>query len=127
MQTKTVVPGKVDKENNSNRKFKIKKEKGTEVDISIEIVDEGVYEVVKLSIDSLPATMNDGKPITWYNNFAIKKNGEHINQRYFVTVPGIKPTDVVIFDGNGNPYYYTGTVTNDTFEMTDGDPAVGNA
>ena len=33
----------------------------------------------------------------------------------------------VIFDGNGDPYYYTGAITDDTFEVTDGDPGVGGS
>lgn len=124
MQNKVVVPGKVDKVN--NKKFKIKKEKGNEQDVSIEIVDDGDYVVDKLSIDGLPATMSDGNPIRWINNFAIKKNGQYINQKFFVTLPPVGNSRVIIFDGNGNPYYYTGAVINDTIELTDGDPAVGN-
>lgn len=123
MQNKVVVSGKVDKL--SNKKFKIKKDKNSETDLTIEIVDDGVYDVEKLSVDGLPATMNDGKTIHWFNNFAIKKAGQYINQRYTVTIPGLGSSQLVIFDGNGEPYYYTGQVTNDTFELTDGDPAVG--
>jgi hypothetical protein len=33
----------------------------------------------------------------------------------------------VVYDGNGNPYYYTGDVVKNTFELTDGDPAIGRA
>jgi len=127
-QNKTVVAGFVQK--NSNKKFRIKKQKGTEVDIDIEIVDDGDYEVEKLSTDDLPTTMNDGNPITWFNNFGIKKNGQYINQKFKVTIPGISSmgkSKLVIFDGNGDPYYYTGQIINDTFEMTDGDPATGKA
>jgi len=128
-QNKIVVPGKVQKDN--SRKFKIKKDKNSEVDVDIEIVDDGDYEVDKLSIDGLPTQMNNGASITWYNNFAIKKNGQYINQKYKVTIPGIVTIlgnlKLVIFDGNGNPYYYTGAITNDTFELTDGDPGVGGS
>jgi hypothetical protein len=123
MQNKIVIPGKAKKLNNN--KFKIDKDKKSEIDITIEIVDEGQYSVDKLSIEGLPATMNDGSPIEWLNNFAVKKAGQYINQRYFVTIPGIGNSKLVIFDGNGDPYYYTGKVTNDTFELTDGDPAIG--
>ncbi|MCE9647523.1 MAG: hypothetical protein K8S20_16135 [Chloroflexi bacterium] len=123
MQNKVVVPGKVEKIN--KRKFKIKKDKGSENDLTVEIVEDGDYQVEKLSIDGLPATMVDGNPIAWFNNFAIKKNGQYINQRFFVTLPSIGDSKVIIFDGNGNPYYYTGTIENNTIELTDGDPAIG--
>jgi hypothetical protein len=123
MQNKVVVPGKVEKIN--KRKFKIKKEKGSENDLTVEIVEDGDYQVEKLSIDGLPAAMVDGNPIAWFNNFAIKKNGQYINQRFFVTLPSIGDSKVIIFDGNGNPYYYTGTIENNTIELTDGDPAIG--
>jgi len=127
-QDKVVVPDKVQKD--SNRKFKIKKDKTSEVDTDIEILEEGNYEVDKLSVDGLPTNMYDGNPIRWFNNFAIKKNGQYINQKYKVTIPGISnlgSSRLVIFDGNGDPYYYTGAIVNDTFELTDGDPATGGS
>lgn len=123
MQNKVVVPGKVKKE--SNKKYKIKKDKASESDITIEIVEDGNYEVEKLSVEGLPTNMSDGSPISWINNFAIKKKGQYINQRYFVTLPPVGKSRIIIFDGNGNPYYYTGEVKNDTIELTDGDPAIG--
>ena len=128
MQNKIVISGRVQK--NSNKNFKIRKYKESEVDVDIEIVDDGDYQVDKLSIDGLPTNMHDGTPIRWFNNFAIKKNGQYINQRYKVTIPGISnlgASRLVIFDGNGDPYYYTGAIVNDTFELTDGDPAVGTS
>jgi len=127
-QNKVVVPGKVQKE--SNRKFKIKKDKNSEVDTDIDILEDGDYEVEKLSVDGLPTHMNDGNAIGWFNNFAIKKNGQYINQKYKITIPGISNmgnSKLVIFDGNGNPYYYTGEIINDTFELTDGDPGIGGS
>lgn len=127
-QNKTVVPGKVQKD--SNRKFKIKKDKSSEVDIDIDIEEDGDYDVEKLSTDGLPTHMDDGNPITWFNNFAIKKNGQYINQKFKVKIAGISNmgnSKLVIFDGNGNPYYYTGAINDDTFELTDGDPATGKA
>jgi hypothetical protein len=132
MQNKVVIPNKVQKVGTGNRKFKIMKDKGNEVDADVEIVDDPkdkdiTFEVVKLSVDGLPPTMHDGKPIRWFNNFAIRRNSEYINERYFVTIPGLGSSGVVIFDGNGDPYYYTGSVTNDTIELTDGDPAIGGA
>jgi len=127
-QNKVVIPGKVQKDN--NRKFKIKKDKTSEIDTDVEILEDGDYQVDKLSVDSLPNHMHDGTPIRWFNNFSIKKNGQYINQKYKITIPGISnmgSSRLVIFDGNGNPYYYTGTIVNDTFEMTDGDPGVGGS
>ncbi|HSG44724.1 MAG TPA: hypothetical protein VLA72_16365 [Anaerolineales bacterium] len=125
-QNKKVVPGKVQK--NSNKNYKIKKDKDSEVDIDIEIEEDGIYEVEKLSLDGLPTHMNDGTSIKWFNNFGIKKNGQYINQKYKVTIAGISNlgnSRLVIFDGNGDPYYYTGAIVDDTFELTDGDPSIG--
>lgn len=127
MQNKVVVKGKVDKHPTHNKKFKIRSHKSHEFDLDIEILGDGDYEVEKLSTDDLPATMNDGKAIRWLNNFYIKKNGQHINERFLVTIPNIEKSRLVIYDGNGNPYYYTGDIKNNTFELTDGDPAVGKS
>ena len=127
-QNKIIVKGKVQKE--SNRRFKIEKGKDSEVDVEIDIEEDGDYEVDKLSVDGLPAAMHDGAAIHWFNNFAIKKNGQYINQKYKITIAGISnmgKSKLVIFDGNGDPYYYTGKITNDTFELTDGDPGTGKA
>lgn len=127
-QSKVVVPGKVQKD--SNRKFKIKKDQASESDVDIEIEEDGDYQVDKFSVDGLPTQMYDGNPIRWINNFGVKKNGQYINQKYKVTIPGLSNrgnSRLVIFDGNGDPYYYTGAITNDTFELTDGDPATGMA
>lgn len=127
-QNKVVITGRVDKTN--NRKFKIRKDKTNEIDVDIDIVEDGDYSVEKLSVDGLPTKMYDGSPIRWFNNFAIKKNGQYINQPFKVTIAGISNlgnSRLVIFDGNGDPYYYTGAIIDDTFELTDGDPAVGAA
>ncbi len=127
-QNKTVVPGKVQKDN--NKKYKIKKDKNSEVDIDIDIEEDGDFDVEKLSTDDLPTAMHDGTSIKWFNNFAIKKNGQYINQKFKVKINGISNlgnSKLVIFDGNGDPYYYTGAITDDTFELTDGDPAIGSA
>jgi hypothetical protein len=127
MQKKVVVSGKVQK--NNSRKFKIQKDKDTEIDVDVEIEEDGAYEVEKLSIDGLPTHMYDGTPIRWFTNFAIKKNGQYINQRYKVKIPGIsnlRSSRLVIYDGNGDPYYYTGSIVDDTFELTDGDPGIGS-
>jgi hypothetical protein len=125
MQNKVVIKNKVEKNKANNKIYKIKSHKNSEFDLTIELTGDGDYEVEKLSLEGLPAAMNDGKPIRWLNNFAIKKNGQHINERFFVTIPHIEDSRLVIYDGNGNPYYYTGEIKNNTFELTDGDPAVG--
>ena len=125
MQNKVVVPGKVEKDKSNHKKYKIIKDKSSESDITIELTGDGEYEVEKLSVDGLPTAMTDGSPIRWFNNFAIKKNGQYINERFFVTIPDGGSSRLVIFDGNGNPYYYTGEIKNNTIELTDGDPAGG--
>ena len=124
MQPKVVIQGKVEKKD--NKKFKVKAHKNDEVDIDIEIDDDGDYEVEKLSVDGLPETIED-KPIKWLNNFAIKKAGNYINQRYKVKIPGLGSGRVVLVDNNshGNPYFYTGPVEDDTLILSDGDPAIG--
>lgn len=127
MQNKVVVPGKVKKDKNNPKKYKIEKDKNSESDVTIELTGDGDYDVEKLSVDGLPTAMNDGTPIRWFNNFAIKKNGQYINERFFVTIPNGGSSRLVIFDGNGNPYYYTGEINNNTIELTDGDPAGGFA
>ncbi|MBK8616995.1 MAG: hypothetical protein IPN96_07750 [Anaerolineales bacterium] len=125
MQKKTVVKDKVKQDKGNRKKYKIEKDNKSESDLTIEIVDDGDYEIEKLSIDGLPTHMADGNPIRWINNFFIKKNGQYINQRYFVTLPPVGKSRIIIFDGKGDPYYYTGEVKDNTIELTDGDPAMG--
>lgn len=127
MQNKNVIPGKIDRLSKKN--FKIQKDRASEIDADIEIMEDGDYEVEKLSTEGLPTHMGDGTSIRWFTNFAIKKNGQYINQRYFVTIAGLSSpkSKVVILDRSSKdaPYYYTGKVVNDTIELTDGDPSVG--
>ena len=134
---KQVVPGRVQK--NSNQKFKIQKQQDAELDVDIDIEEDGDYDVEKLSIDGLPATMDDSKPnstpIRWFNNFSIKKNGLYLNQSFTVKIAGISALkaakkNLVIWDGNtnkGKPWVFTGDIVDDTIELTDGDPAVGSS
>jgi len=130
---KQVVIGKVQK--NSNRKFKIQKEKAAELDVDIDIEEDGDYEVDKLSVDGLPATMDNGTLIRWFNNFSIKKNGQYLNQSFKVKITGISAIraaqkNLVIWDGNtnsGKPWVFTGDIVDDTIELTDGDPAIGSS
>ncbi len=127
-----IIPGKVDRVN--NRKFSVRKDKESEIDATIEILNgngtaNGGYEVEKLSVEGLPEKMDDGTPIRWFNNFTVKKNGQYINQRYTVTIAGLSSSTskVVIIGSTGKPYYYTGKVVNDTIELMDGDPGTGHA
>jgi hypothetical protein len=131
---KTPVPGKVQKEN--NRKFKIKKDKGSEVDIEIDIEEDGDYTVTKLSIDDLDTELpGNGGSITWLNNFEIKENNSPINKPYKIKVPGLSAMitggkKLVIQDGNRNnskPYLHDVPVVDDTFDFSDGDPAMGTS
>lgn len=134
---KKVIAGKVQK--NNRKKFKIQKQKDTELDVDIDIEEDGDYEVEKLSVDDLPATFVDDKgnsyPIRWFNNFSIKKNGQYINQSFKVTIAGLSAfkaagKKIVIWDGNtndGKPWEFSGNVSDDTIELTDGDPGVGSS
>ena len=135
--TKKIVGGKVQK--NNNRNFRVKKDKDSEVDIDIEIEVDGDYVVEKLSLDDLPSTVVDGGQtmnVVWHNNFSIKKGADYINQKFKVKLPNAKALvnagkKIVIFDGNSNngkPFIFPGDVADDdTFELTDGDPAIGSA
>ncbi len=116
-------------------------------DITINITSGGkddVFIVQKLSTDNLDKTVrvgNTDQQVVWFNNFAIKKknpsnpDGDPINQSYSVTIPGLSSwkasgRNIVIQDGNANSgraYIFTGNVTNDTIELTDGDPGVGGS
>jgi len=128
-QNKVIVHNKVQK--NNSRSFRIQKDQAFEYDVDVEIEEEGEYEVDKLSVTELPAAMPDGTQIRWFTNFSIKKNGQFINQKYTVKIANLAGilgnSKLVIFDGNGNPYYYTGEILEDSIEMTDGDPGFGGS
>jgi hypothetical protein len=125
MQNKVVIPGKVEKDKTNPKKYKIEKDKGSESDIEIEVTGDGDYDVEKLSVDGLPDRMPDGTSIRWFNNFSVKKNGQVIKERFFVTIPKGGNSRLVIIDSKGEPYYYAGEIKNNTIELTDGDPATG--
>jgi hypothetical protein len=126
--------------NSGHKKFKIKKGKGkAEKDVNIEILgddDDSDFEVQKLSVEGLPAKFG-ADDIAWLNNFAIKKRSTqaHINQPFKIKIAGLSAArdankKIVILDsnsGDAHPYEFTGTIIEDTFEFTDGDPAVGSA
>ena len=134
MADKTPITGKVKKD---GKKFKIKKadyknkdKKNNEIEIDVEVDDNGTYDVEKLSTEELPEKMSDGTSIRWFNNFYIKENGNYIKKKYTVTVPGLSnrgSSKLVVMGSDGVPQYYTGTISGDSFELTDGDPAVGGA
>lgn len=136
MKSKIVIPGQVEKQ--SNKKFKIKKEKSSERDVEVEIVEDASikitkeinYQVDKLSMVDLPAKMPDGKTIRWFNNFSIKKDGQILKQKFLIAITGLSSlgtSRVVILDSKDIPYYYEKPIINDTIELADGDPAVGAA
>ena len=131
MGKQSVVQGKV--QDQGNGRFKIEKGDGpNEVDIEIDLGGAGNYEVEKLSVDGLPTNLPppDNTSIRWFNNFSIKKDGQYINQRYMVTIPGLSgllgKSKLVIYSDMHDPNLYEyGAITSDTFELTDGDPGVG--
>ena len=137
---KKLISGKVTKEEKKSNgkkkfKFKVEKDKAGEVDVDVEIeVDESntdEFTVDKYSIDELPNSITnpDGTKtsINWLNNFSVKKNGSY-NVSYKATIPGISNlgnSKLVIYYGSGDPQYFKGTITNDTIDLTNGDPAIG--
>jgi hypothetical protein len=125
MEKKVIVPGKVEKGKVNPKKYKVKKDKASESDIEIEVTGDGDYDVEKLSVDGLPEKMSDGNTIRWFNNFIIKKNGQAIKEKYYVTIPDLEKSRLVIIDSKGEPYYYEGEIKNNTIELTDGDPGTG--
>ena len=129
MQKQTVIPDKV--QELGNKKFKVEKHSPSEIDATIEIVEDGTYVVEKLSADKLPEHMDDNQRtrIRWFNNFVITENGQPIKKHYYVTIAGLSSCNVVILDSSNNevPYYYKGTVNNDTIVLTNGDPSLGGA
>lgn len=130
---KIVVSNKVHRDKDNNKKFKIEKgNQPNEVDIEIDILETGNYEVEKLKVDELEKKMPqmpDGTSIRWLNNFSIKQNGQYIKGKtYTVTVPGLSErgsSRLVIYDDARGLYYYDGTINGNTFDLTDGDPGVG--
>jgi len=140
---KIPIPGKAKKKfPDNNRVFIIEKDTGitsTEIDLEIDIETEGTYSVVKLSTANLDKNLTNpdgttGPSITWLNNFEIRENNSPINKAYKIKVPGLSAMlaggkQLVIQDGNRNnskPYIHNVTVANDTFDFSDGDPAVGS-
>jgi hypothetical protein len=126
MEKKVIVPGKVEKGKVNPKKYKVEKDKASESDVEVRVTGDGDYDVEKLSVDGLPEKMPDGTLIRWFNNFQIKKSGQVINEKYYVTIPPLeKSSRLVIIDSKGVPYYYEGEIKDNTFELTDGDPGVG--
>ncbi len=132
------------KGNKGQKKFKINKgSKKGERDIELDVTsgsDNDVFIVETLDPEELGKYVTiDGKSveIEWFNNFQIKKEStsEPINQNYKVKIVGLKAWKdsgkaIVLQDGNvngGKPYVFTGDVTDDTIDLSDGDPGVGGA
>jgi hypothetical protein len=134
---KQVITGKVQKNPNNRKHFKIQKHNDNELEVEIDIEKDDDYVVEKLSVDGLPATIDDEKgnaiPIRWFNNFSIMKGKEYINQSFKVKIAGLSAVraakkNIVLWDGNSNnkkPWVFTGAVIDDTIELTDGDPGIG--
>jgi hypothetical protein len=129
---------KIEEKKNGRKKikFKVEKDKPNNRDADIEIdVDENNtddFTVESYSTDDLPSTITnpDGSKtnITWFNNFSVKKNGNY-NVTYKVTIPGISNlgnSRLVIYHGSGDPQYFSGSISGNTIELTNGDPAVGS-
>ncbi len=125
MENKVVIPGKVKKDKANPKKYKVEKDKASESDIEIQVTGEGDYDVEKLSVDGLPEKMTDGNPIRWFNNFIIRKNKQVIKEKYFVKIPDLGKSRLVIIDSKGEPYYFMGEIKDNIIELTDGDPGTG--
>ena len=129
------VPGKAKKEGDGNRRYKIEPAEPDEVELELELLEGGNYEVEKLETESLPRRMPepDNKTIQWFNNFSIKEHGRYISKPYKVKIPNLreklklKNSRVVIYSDTHDPklYYYEGGLDGDTLELNDGDPATG--
>lgn len=132
MAKQASVPGKVQKL--SNTRFRIEADGPGEVDVDLDLLVDGNYEVDKLETNTLPTNMPppENTPIRWFNNFSIKQDGQYINQRYLVTIPDLLTllgkSKLVIYSDTHDPKLYDyGTITSDTFELTDGDPGSGGS
>jgi hypothetical protein len=125
-QKKVVVKGKVKKE--GSKKYEIEKDKSSESNITIELTSDGDYEVERLSVEDLPTAMPDGNSIRWFTNFVIKykKDGKPIKEKFFMTIPDLGESNLVICDSSGVPYYFDKSkIINNKIELADGDPAGG--
>jgi len=135
---KTVIS--TSKGSKGQKKFKVDKgsnkdEKEFDLDIDSG-TSEDTFIVQKLSLEGLEPKIGT-EDIVWFNNFVIKKEStnEPINQNYKVKIAGLSywrtgNRKIVIQDGNSNngkPYVFTGDLTDDTIELSDGDPGVGGS
>ena len=131
---KTVVPGKVDK--SSKKEFKANKHLAHEKDIYILFDTEVEHIIEKLSTEGLPATTRDNRPITWHNNFIVKRaDGTPVdNVAYSVLLDAADGDTIVTYDDTGLNVY-TGSVNakkhhNKNWKeirLSRGDPAIGIA
>jgi hypothetical protein len=122
MIEKKEIPGKVKR---NGRKFEIIKGNAAgEIDLTIELSEDGNYTVEKLDVEGLPKTMPepDGRRIQWFNNFVVKTGGRAV--KYSVTIPGlVGKTKVVVCGSNGVPSEVD--AVNGKIELSDGDPGIG--
>jgi hypothetical protein len=135
----TPIAGKVQKDKANRKKFKILKSdhpQEIEVDVDIEVVADGDYQVERLTLPDASIKFYDGKSpdgisIRWFTNFSIKENGNNIKKPYRVTIPGLaaklaeRNSQLVVYYGSGSPVAITSN--GDSFDLTDGDPSPGSA
>src|SRR5262245_42716246 len=107
----TPISGKVQKDNSNRKKFKVLKSNqpaSQEVDVDIEILTDGDYQVERLSLPDASVTFN-GQAVRWFTNFSIKENGNNIKKAYRVTITGLtaklaeKNSQLVVYYGSGSP------------------------
>ena len=131
---KTIVPGKVDK--TSKKVFKANKHLPHEKDIHILFDTEVEHVIEKLSTEGLPATTDENRPITWHNNFVVKRaDGSPVDGfTYSVLLEASDGDTIVTYDDTGL-HVYTGVVYDKKHEnknwkeirLSRGDPAIGIA
>ena len=129
---KTIIPGKIEK--HSKKEFKAGKHHGQEKEIYILFDVDVEHTIEKLSIEGLPATTADKRPITWHNNFVVKKaDGTSADGvAYSVLLDAADGETIVYYDETGL-HTYTGSVNNRSHQnknwkeirLSKGDPAIG--
>lgn len=126
----TPITGKVQKDNNNRKKFKVLKSDQAlahEVDVDIEVEADGDYQVERLTLPDASVKFN-GQAVRWFTNFSIKENGNHINKSYKVTIKDLSAklgsSQLVVYYGSGDPVEISHD--GDTFTLTNGDPAPGS-
>lgn len=70
----------------SGKEFRVHKHDADDAtsEIAIELDDVNDIEVELLEISDLPPTHN-GKPVTWFNNFSVKKGGAYLTKAHKIS------------------------------------------